>query len=473
MPARTPIPEEVFYRVSGAPLVAGNRVRILKDGAENYAAWREAIAAARRWIHFETFLIHDDEVGREFAGLLAAKARAGVTVRLLCDWLGSVRRTSRRFWRSLREAGVQIRFFNPPHFVSPFAWLSRDHRKMIGVDGEVAFVTGVCLGRMWLGDSRRGIDPWRDTGVELRGPAVAEVERAFAQVWAATGSAVPEQEIPQRSAIAPAGSTPVRVIATTPNTAGLYRLDHFIAAAAKHYLWLTDAYFVATTSYVQALSTAARDGVDVRLLAPGSSDIPAVAALSRAMYRPLLEAGVRVFEWNGSMLHAKTAVADGYWARVGSTNLNLSSWLGNWELDIVVEDEEFAHSMEQMYLEDLEHATEIVLTPRRRLLYMGPTRPLRRYGGRLAVGALGIGSAVGASIANLRLLGPAEARVMASAGLLLLALSLLAVVWPWALTVPAAVLGVWIAVTLLARAWQLHKKAGPPPDEHPGASGTQ
>ena len=151
----------------------------------------------------------------------------------------------------------------------------------------------------------------------------------------------------------------VRVVASMPNVAGLYRLDQLIAAVARQTLWLTDAYFVGTTSYVQALRAAAVDGVDVRLLVPGSSDIPIFVSLSRAGYRPLLEAGVRVFEWNGSMLHAKTAVADGRWARVGSSNLNVSSWIGNWELDVAVEDETFAQAMQEMYLEDLTHATEI------------------------------------------------------------------------------------------------------------------
>ncbi len=466
MPATRRILDEIFLRVSGAPLVRGNDLRILRNGEENYDAWIRAIRAARRWVHFETFLIHADAVGWKFADLLIACARKGVPVRLLCDWVGSVRKTSRRFWRALREGGVEVRFFNPPQFVSPLAWLHRDHRKMIGVDGEVAFVTGVCLGRMWAGDPARGIEPWRDTGVEIRGPAVADIERAFAQMWEAAGGRLPPQEKPAREAIPEAGRVGLRVIAGSPNTAGLYRLDHFIAAAARNYLWLTDAYFVGTTSYVQALSTATRDGVDVRLLVPGSSDIPLVRAISRAMYRPLLEAGVRVFEWGGTMLHAKTAVADGYWARVGSTNLNLSSWLGNWELDVVVEDEEFAAAMEKMYQDDLERATEIVLTPRRRLLTSGrkPQRAVRRRRGRMAVGALGIGSAVSASIGNLRVLGPAEARVLAAAGLLLFLLSLIALLWPWLLTVPAALLGAWIALALLRRAWQLHRRttAEPP-----------
>ena len=138
----------------------------------------------------------------------------------------------------------------------------------------------------------------------------------------------------------------VRVIAGMPGTAELYRLDQLIAAASRRTLWLTDAYFVGTTAYVQALRAAARDGVDVRLLVPGATDIWVLRGLSRVGYRPLLEGGVRVYEWNGSMLHAKTAVADGRWARVGSTNLNLQSWMGNWELDVAIEDEGFAGQMQ-------------------------------------------------------------------------------------------------------------------------------
>ena len=175
-----------------------------------------------------------------------------------------------------------------------------------------------------------------------------------------------------------AGTVMARVVASTPTTAQLYRLDQLIAAGARRSLWLTDAYFVGTTLYVQALKSAATDGVDVRLLVPGSSDVPFIGSLSRAGYRPLLEAGVRVFEWNGSMLHAKTAVADSRWARVGSTNLNLTSWIGNWELDVAVEDEPFAKAMEAMYLDDLSHATEVVLTARRRVRLSQPPEARRR-----------------------------------------------------------------------------------------------
>src|SRR5438552_6059730 len=217
---------------------------------------------------------------------------------------------------------------------------------------------------MWVGKPEKKIDPWRDTGVEIRGPAVADIERAFAHVWAMIGDSMADGESSGANALVRAGNISLRVVATVPATAGLFRLDQLVAAIARQRVWLTDAYYAGTTAYVQALSAAARDGVDVRLLVPNATDIPLLRPLSRAGYRPLLEAGVRVFEWNGTMLHAKTAVADGRWARVGSTNLNPASWLGNCELDVLVEDDTFARLMEVMYIEDLTNATEVILDER-------------------------------------------------------------------------------------------------------------
>jgi cardiolipin synthase len=266
-----------------------------------------------------------------------------------------------------------------------------------------------------------------------------------------------------RSAIPPAGDIPLRVVASTPTMGELYRLDQLIAAGARRSLWLTDAYFVGTNLYVQALTSAVKDGVDVRLLVPGASDVPFVRSLARAGYRPLLEAGVRVFEWNGSMMHAKTAVVDARWARVGSTNLNVTSWIGNWELDVAVHDAPFAATMEQMYLDDLSHATEVVLTERQGVRLsatpQGPRRPIatgrQSAGQRAAAGALGIGSAVGASMVNHRVLGPAEARVLATVGVLLLAMTAVILQWPKLLAIPAGVMLAWVAVSLLVRAAKL------------------
>lgn len=451
--------EQMFARAAGAPLVGGNAVRVLRDAGENYPAWLSAIAGARQSILFENYILADDRTGREFVAAMTERALAGVAVRLIYDWMGALGIGTQRLLQPLIEAGGQVRCFNRPRFDSPFGWLTRDHRKMVAVDSEVGYVTGLCVSDKWLGDAQRGIAPWRDTGIEIRGPVIADIERAFAQTWAATGEGALDV-LPVTAP--PAGDAMLRVLASEPNIAGLYRLDQMIAALARETLWLTDAYFVGIAPYVQALRAAAYDGVDVRLLVPGTSDIPFFGQVSRSGYRPLLEAGIRVFEWNGAMLHAKTAVADGRWARVGSTNLNIASWIGNYELDIAIEDQSCAGEMQQMYEEDLGYATEIVLGPRHRVSHSSPRARLGTAGSggrasRAAAGALRIGNTVGAAFSNRRMLGPAESGTMLSAALGFLGLAAIALLLPLALTVPLALLAFWIGLTLLVRAWRVRK----------------
>jgi cardiolipin synthase len=454
--------DQAFSRTAGAPLTGGNHVRLLRDADENYPAWLAAIAAARQRIHLENYIFADDETGREFADALMKKAQEGVTVRLIYDWLGSFRKASRPFWNRLHGGGVEVRCYNPPQLGSPLGWLSRDHRKMIAVDGQVAFVTGLCIEQTWLGDPARGVAPWRDTGVEIRGPAVAEVERAFARSWAETGEPIPANETIETPP--PAGDMNIRIVATEPATAGMMRVDLLIAALARERLWLTDAYYAGTASYVEALRAAAMDGVDVRLLLPNSTDIPLLQPLSRSGYRPLLEAGVRIFEWNGTMLHAKTAVADGHWARVGSTNLNLASWLGNLELDAIVENDAFGRSMEEMYLQDLDNATEVVLDQRRRLHASKEQRASYTGSGnkgsvnRAAAGAARIGHTIGAALTDRRVLGPIEARLATISGLLLCVLSLFFALFPRVLAYPLVGLGTWGGLVLLYRGYRLMRK---------------
>jgi cardiolipin synthase len=445
--------------------VEGNHVRLLKDARENYPAWLAAIRAAKRHIHFENYIIHEDDTGREFAEALIAKAGEGVRVRLIYDWMGSFRNTSRRFWNRLRAGGVEVRRYNPPRFDSPLGWLSRDHRKVLVVDGKTGFISGLCVGRMWVGEPKKRIQPWRDTGIEVQGYAVAEIERAFAQVWALLGNEIPEEELITEDSLTRAGDVNMRVVATLPATGGLFRLDQLISALAQERLWLTDAYFAGMVTYVQALRAAAIGGVDVRLLLPNATDIPILRPLSRTGYRPLLEAGVRIFEWNGTMLHAKTSVADGRWARVGSTNLNIASWLGNCELDAVIEDEGFASEMEEMYLQDLTNATEIVLDKKRKVRAPGePRHPRPRSSsgggsaGRAATGAIRIGRTIGAAFTNRRVLESVEARITTVFGLLLLGLAILFAFFPKVLVYPAIAVLAWIAFALLYKGWELHRR---------------
>lgn len=458
--------DQAFSRAAGAPLVPGNRVTLLRDGRENYPAWLEAIARAERWIHFETYIIHNDQTGAMFAEALADRARDGIKVRLLVDWVGALGKTPRRFFRRLRDAGVDARLFNPPSVSSPFAWITRDHRKSLVVDGHTAFVTGLCVGDVWAGDPARGIDAWRDTGVGITGPAVADVEAAFADVWAQTGQPLPADERPVRDSVAATGDVALRVIASQPSTGGMLRLDQLVASLARSTLWLTDAYFVGVNTYVDVLRNAAKDGVDVRLLVPGSgSDLAAIQRLTRAGYRALLDGGVRIFEWNGPMMHAKTAVADGRWARVGSTNLNIQSWLGNWELDVAVENAEFAGQMAAMYEQDLGNATEIVLSRRRVQPASRPGRrrrqpPARRGStARATAGALRISHTFSAVLTSRRAVARAEAVTLLYGALGALGVAIVAVKWPRVIAVPIGVIVAWLGMAWAGRAWKLFRKS--------------
>ena len=460
--------DQALSRTSGAPLIGGNSVRVLRDAAENFPAWRAAIGAAERSILFECYIFQNDEVGRGFVAALVERVRAGVSVRVIYDWLGTS--GARSLVRPLVEAGGEVRCFNPPRLDSPIGWLTRDHRKMLAVDGRVGFVSGLCVSAKWLGDPARRLDAWRDTGVEIRGPAVPQLERAFGQVWGAIGAPLPDAALTPADAIPAAGDAALRVVASVPSAGRVFRLDQLIAAEARERLWLTDAYFVGVTPYVHALCAAAHDGVDVRLLVPGASDLPLVSRLSRAGYRALLESGVRVFEWTGSMLHAKTAIADRRWARVGSTNLNFASFLANYELDVAIEDERIVDEMAGMYEEDLQRATEIVLGRRYRIrpseVARGPGRARRALSGsagRAAAGALSVGAAVGAVLTNRRVLGPAEASLIGTIGLALVLVALVGVLWPPILAWPIALIAAWVAVVMLARARRLRRRRGGAP----------
>ncbi|HZH11501.1 MAG TPA: phospholipase D-like domain-containing protein [Microvirga sp.] len=453
--------ERAFSRIADSDLRQGNAIRLLRNSRENYPAWLESIRSAQAVIHFENFIIADDETGRAFAEALMERARAGVKVRVLYDWLGSSFRALPAFWRRLREAGVEVRVFNPPRLIDPF-WIRRNHRKLITVDGRIGFVSGLCISDSWEG--RRDGEPWRDTGIALEGPLVADLDAAFAESWALAGKRpIPKSELPHADLIPHAGTMAARLISGEPGMFRTYRVDQFIAATAQRNLWLTDAYFVATTSYVQALGEAARDGVDVRILVPGSSDVPALQPIVRAGYRSLIEAGIRVFEWNGSMLHAKTAVVDGRWARVGSTNLNFASWATNWELDVIVEDSGFAEAMEAMYLEDLANATEIVpgwQTRRKRARNMRSKRGHRfKRGGvrRLAAGALALSSSIGKAMGS-RSLTATETSSIAIIGFALLALAVVITVFPVLIVLPLVMGLVWFALALLIRAFRIKRR---------------
>ncbi len=348
--------QRALRRTVEAPLTFGNAATLLVDGPAAFPAMLETIAGARRRVVFENYIIRDDDVGRRFAGALAERARSGVEVFVLYDWLGCIR-TGHAYWSELRRAGCHVHCFAPPSLRHPFRVLRRDHRKLVLADARVAIVGGLCIGNDW--DDVGNGPPWRDTAVLVEGPIAQELDRSFARVWKRGGGrAIPPLSPSQHGA---PGTVPARVVDGPPAAARAYRLYQLIAALAERSIYISGAYPLAPAPLRHALVSAARAGVDVRLLAPGRSDIPIVNQAARARYGPLLRAGVRIYEWNGPMLHAKTVVADGTWALVGSSNLNPFSLLGSHELDVEIQDPGIARQLERQFLADLENATEITL----------------------------------------------------------------------------------------------------------------
>src|SRR5437773_8753347 len=324
-----------------------------------------AIAAARRWVHFENYIIRGDATGRRFADALVERARSGVRVRVLYDALGSFG-TSRRYWRRLTQAGVEVRAFHPLLTRHPLDVFARDHRKLLVTDGSWAMTGGLCIGNEWAGDPARGRRPWRDTMVAVTGPAAAALDDAFASIWRRAGAPLPPDEL--EADPVECGSSTARVLSGVPGRARMYRAVQLLTASATDRLWITDAYLIAPPPLYASLLDAARAGVDVRLLVPGTSDLPVLRDSTRIGYRDLLRAGARIFEWQGPMLHAKTLLVDHRWARVGSSNLNVSSLLGNYELDLLAECNQLAAALAQQFLRDLATSREIVLQARRRFL---------------------------------------------------------------------------------------------------------
>jgi cardiolipin synthase len=350
--------DRALNRASGARSIPGNDIRHLTDGPATFVAMQEAITNAQHWVHFENYIINDDNTGRRFATQLIDAASRGVSVRVLYDYFGC-RGTPSAFWKKLRDGRIEVRAFNPVQIFRPLESIERNHRKYVSADGRLAIVGGLCIGDDWTGDPARKRLPWRDTAVLVHGPAVPALDLSFAHTWALAGEALPDEVSASRGEAK--GNATVRVIEGIPGNLRVYRTLELLTAGAAERLWITDAYLLPPQPMLAALIAAARDGLDVRLLVPGRSDIPPLTALSRVGYRELLKAGARIFEWRGPMLHAKTVIVDDRWFKVGSSNLNTSSLRNNYELDLLVEDAGVAGDAVQQFRADLSRSVEVIL----------------------------------------------------------------------------------------------------------------
>jgi cardiolipin synthase len=356
----------------GSPLTTGNEVRLLQDGPATYAAMFEAIAAARDHIHLETYILDDDEVGQRFAAALLDRQRAGVQVNLIRDSAGTFA-TPAAFFAPLIEAGARVLEFNPLNPLaarSTWQWNRRDHRKLLIVDGETAFMGGINISSVYSSaPSARAPagpadadPPWRDTDLALRGPVVGELQKLFLATWQSQ-QAEPLAErawFPPPPAV-PVGRQVVRAIGSSPEEpfSLIYATLLSAIGSAETSVYLTNAYFVPDPQLIAALVAASARGVDVRLVLPGRTDSWLVFHAGRGSYAPLLHGGVRIFERRGAILHSKTALIDGVWATVGSTNLDWRSFLHNHELNVVVLGAGFGAELQGMFERDLAASDEI------------------------------------------------------------------------------------------------------------------
>jgi cardiolipin synthase A/B len=454
--------DRMLTRAVGAELRQGNALTLLHDGEETYADWLAAIAGARRWIHLENYIFRADAIGRQFAEALLERAAAGVRVRVLYDWWGSLD-VPPAFWHRLRGGGIDVRVVHPPDLAAPLDLLARDHSKLLAVDGVYASIGGAGIADQWLERSPVTGLPYRDTAVRVVGPAVADLERAFAGVWRGAGPDLPPGECPAADGIPRAGGIAVRVVAQEPGRMRMLRAIQLVAAAAEERLWIADAYFLGIPILREALMATARSGVDVRLLLPGTNDLRVVGALSRYGYRALLEAGVRIWEYAGPMMHAKTLVADGWWGRVGSTNLNVTGLVTNWEIDLIAEDVVFGDALEAMFERDLADARELHIARAARRSAVRPVRPesaAERQArqpsgtGRAKAGAtaLRVGGALLQGIGDEQLLRH-ERTVTAALSATAIGASALVARYPRLLAWPLAALGIAGGTLALLRDW--------------------
>jgi cardiolipin synthase len=361
-----------LWRIAAADVSSGNRVRLLHDGPQTFDEMLELIHHAKRSVALECYILRSDEVGERFADALTAACKRGIAVRVLADWVGT-RGTTSRFWTALRRAGVELQIFNPPGVRSWLGLIPRDHRKLLVVDEGVGVTGGVGIGREWLqGVAKVRRARWRDAAIRIEGPAAGDMLQAFETMWRRVsrherrGSHRFLKKRPSGAHLDPATHEPalVGIIEGEPLRLRVARALQMQAIAAERSIWIASAYFTPSWAEVEALTGAARDGVDVRVLVPGRADHPWVSLLTRRYYRRLLTNGVRVWEWKGEMMHAKTSVVDGRWVRVGSTDFNMLGVAINYELDALVEDAAVGREAEERFLADLEDSHEVTMRTR-------------------------------------------------------------------------------------------------------------
>ncbi len=356
--------------VSDSPLVVGNRVTLLRDGPATYRSMYHEISRAKHHINLEVYIFEQDELGKQLIALLLAQQRRGIQVNVIYDAVGSAH-TTPRFFEPLKRAGGRVLQFNPLNPTKArSAWQvdHRDHRKLLIVDGQIAFTGGINFSSVYssgpLSHPQRARPPshvpYRDTHVKIEGPVVIEFQKLFLATWSKQhGEPLP----PARylPIVRPKANELVRAVGSTPDD-GVSVIHTALLSAIAHAqrsVHVTNAYFVPDRRLIEQIKRAAQRGIDVRIILPGQSDFWAPLYAGRALYTELLDAGVKIYERRAALLHAKTMVVDQVWSTVGSANLDWRSFLNNDEVNAVVLGGDFAAQMEAMFLADLAHSREI------------------------------------------------------------------------------------------------------------------
>ena len=359
--------------IAGSPLTVSNRTTLFQDGESTYAAMFKAIAASKDHINVETYIIEDDEIGKKFSDALIEKQKQGVDVALIYDSVGSLQ-TPKEFFQRLRDSGIKTLEFNP---VNPLAakkdWQvnQRDHRKLLIVDGQSVFLGGINISSVYSSGSsgKRASDakkkdqtPWRDTHLLVEGPVVAEFQKLFMTTWnKQNGEALPDKKYfpPQVQK----GKEVVRAIGSSSDDGGGQMYNTLLSAigSAETSVYLTNAYFAPDEKIMISLSDAVSRGVDVKIILPSKTDSSLIFHAGRSFYNDLLKAGVKIYERGDALLHSKTALIDGVWSTVGSTNLDWRSFLHNDEVNAVVLGVAFGAQMNAMFEKDLAASRQITL----------------------------------------------------------------------------------------------------------------
>jgi cardiolipin synthase len=364
-PAKSRTHARALWRIAAADVSSGNKVGLLRNGMDAFNAMQQLIETAQESIEFEQYFYVKDETGRRFRDLLADAAKRGVRVRVLIDWIGRMGCPS-SFFNPIRDAGGDVRLFNRIGLRRWLGLIPRDHRKLLVTDRHTGITGGIGIGDQWRrGLLRKRSSPWRDTAVQIAGPAALDMSDSFERMWERAGGARRATwrglRIARSTHLDPAIDPPalVGIVEGEPGRLRISRALQMQALSAERTIWIASAYFAPAWGEAEALAGAARDGVDVRVLIPSRYDHPWLRVLLEPYIRRLIGSGVRLWEWRGEMMHAKTSVVDGRWVRVGSTDFNALGVAINFELDAVIEDAVLGQQAEEMFLEDLERSREI------------------------------------------------------------------------------------------------------------------